>query len=292
MAIVMVELRDGRRIEVDSPFETLTDAAAGEPENGVYLAARTYEGDKVLDLDRHFDRVERSAGELGVALRVPRHRLRRELSAMVEALRGVERGPVDGRFRVTAVLDEPPWYRLSAERARDVPGELLVHGVECAIVRGVIRRRGRVKSTAWLSERRRLSALDSARDESADPPYEYLLADARGRILEGASSNFYAVAGDTLYTAAEGVLEGTARRIVLEIAETMLPTIEVRMEPIEESRLGDGTVDEAFLTSSTRGVVPIRAVGPHILGEPGSWTRRIAEAYRRELSRRLEALVP
>ena len=292
MAIVVVEFRDGRRIEVDSPFETLADSATLEPENGVYLVARTYEGDRVLDLDRHFDRVERSAAELGVALRVPRRPLRRELSAMVESLRGVEQGMVDGRFRVTAVLDDPPWYRLSVERARGVSEEVAARGVECAIARWTTRRRARVKSTAWLAERRRLSAEAALSDTSLDAPYEYLLLDGRERILEGASSNFYAVAGDTLYTAAEGVLEGTARRIVLEIAETMLPTIEVRMEPIEESRLGDGTVDEAFLTSSTRGVVPIRAVGPHILGEPGSWTRRIAEAYRRELSRRLEALVP
>ncbi len=292
MAIVVVELRDGRRTEVDSSFGTLADAGAEEPENGVYLVARTYERDKVLELDRHFDRVERSAAELGVALRVPRHRLRRELSAMLETLRGAEDGTVDGRFRVTAVLDDRPWYRLSVERAHAVSEEIIARGAECAIVHGLIRRRAHVKSTAWLAGRRRLSAGAEFHNGGLGPPFEYLLVDAGGRILEGASSNFYAVVGDTLYTAAEGMLEGTVRRTVLQVAEAMGPALTVKMEPIAESDLDDGTVDEAFLTSSTRGVVPIRSIGPHILGEPGPWTGRIAQAYRRELVDHLEPLVP
>lgn len=289
----MVELRDGLRIEVDNSFETLADAATGEPRNGVYLVARTYDGGRVLDLDRHFDRMERSADELGVTLHVPRRRLRSELQTMVETLRDAEEGVADGRFRVTAVLDTPPWYLLSLERAKEVPPDLIAEGAECALARGVARDRARVKSTSWLLSRRTLSSREAvSHPDAADPPYEYLLTDAHGRILEGASSNFYAVVDDTLYTAADGVLEGIARRIVLQVASAMEPALAVRMEPVEESHLADRSVAEAFLSSSTRGVVPIQTIGSYRLGRPGVWTRRIAHAYLAELHRRLEPLVP
>ena len=46
-----------------------------------------------------------------------------------------------------------------------------------------------------------------------------LLADGEGRILEGLSSNFFAVVGGAVQTAGEGVLAGTVREVALLVAE-------------------------------------------------------------------------
>jgi branched-chain amino acid aminotransferase len=47
---------------------------------------------------------------------------------------------------------------------------------------------------------------------------QVLLADEGGRVLEGLSSNFFAVVGGAVHTAAEGVLPGTVREVALQVA--------------------------------------------------------------------------
>ncbi len=68
-------------------------------------------------------------------------------------------------------------------------------------------------------------------------------------ILEGLSSNFYAVAGGTIFTAEDGVLSGTTREYVLTLIRSLgLPIV---FRPIHLLDLH--STDEAF-------VVPVPAV--------------------------------
>jgi branched-chain amino acid aminotransferase len=254
--------------------QTLQEAALDEPENGVYLVARTWRRDRVLDLDGHFDRMERSASALGREIQIPRDEVRRIL---FENLPGRE--DADIRFRVTAVLDDTPWYIISLEETHGPDARILREGVTCAIVPDSARRDPAVKSTAWMRRRTTLAA------PRADAPYELLLADAEGHILEGASANFYAVTTEELRTAGEGILEGISRKIVLEVAPDIVP---VRLEPVGVADLP--LVREAFITSATRGVVPVRRIDATELGPPGPITGRIAAAYNRLLDSRLEPL--
>ena len=154
MSIVLAEVReaDGSAVEwIETAYTSLAEAAREEPANGVYLVARTYRGGQVLELDAHFDRLERSATAQGRDLHVPRSRLR---SLLREMLRRVAQGSGDGRFRVTAVLDASPWYRLVMEPAVGVDPELLQRGVHCSLHRGALRANAGVKSTAWIAQRR------------------------------------------------------------------------------------------------------------------------------------------
>ena len=45
-----------------------------------------------------------------------------------------------------------------------------------------------------------------------------VLVDSCGGLYEGLSSNFFAVANGTIYTAGEGVLAGTVREVALQVA--------------------------------------------------------------------------
>ena len=256
--------------------DSLATAAEFEPDNGVYLVARTYRGGQELLLDEHINRMERSAAALGHSLTVPRERIRRILADM-----RVDAGFQEGRFRVTAVLDDRVWYRLSMEPASEVPAELRAHGVHCVLWPGGAREDASVKSTAWMHARAQPTAQGGA------PPYERLLTDADGRVLEGTSSNVYFVVDGALRTAGEGVLAGIARRLILEVAPPIVP---VRMEALREERLPEAS--EAFLSSATRGVVPIRSIGAVVYGDPGPVTRAIAEAYDRRMAALVGPLVP
>lgn len=279
MTSTVCELKDRQQFSDIIPCpDSLADLAAREPANGVYLVARSWQGGRVLELDAHFDRLERSARALGHALEVPRGRLRRQLERQRQAS-----GWQDVRFRVTAVLDTPAWWRISMEEARAVSDALLRDGVRCRTLVHGGRRQPEVKSTAWLRDRARLD-----RPGSGDSPvYETLLLDQAGGVLEGSSSNFYAVIDGTLVTAGEGVLQGIARRIVLTVARPLAP---VRLAPPRLAELGHGS--EAFISSATRGVVPVRQIDDLALGPPGPITRQILSAYDEWLTAHLEPLLP
>lgn len=267
-------------------FASLAEAAAAEPAGGAYLVARTYRSGRVLELDAHFDRLERSAGALDIPERVPR----RELRWIVASMRRRLVGDGDVRFRISLLPSNParsgsapsePWYRISVEPARELPVEYRRSGVVCGTAPGAGRSAATVKDTTWIARRREIARPDA---------YETLLLTADGRILEGTSSNFYAVRGDRLETAGDGVLAGIARRIVLTVAASLAPDLEtVFTAPRLDDLAGNGV--EAFISSATRGIVPVRMIDDRSLPAPGNWTRRLMAGYEAWLDGHLVPLV-
>ena len=115
--------------------------------------------------------------------------------------------------------------------------------------------------------------------------YEAIMCDGVGRIAEGTSSNLFVVRGGRVQTPplAVGILEGITRRHVIAIARGMgLYVDEVQLWPVDL----DGA-DEAFITSSVRGIMPVvRADGRSIgAGHPGPITTRIRALYEAEAAR-------
>ncbi|GAB4514111.1 MAG: branched-chain-amino-acid transaminase [Anaerolineae bacterium] len=101
-----------------------------------------------------------------------------------------------------------------------------------------------------------------------------------GYVFEGSSSNLFAVIGGQLVSPPEEmILSGVTRDIVLRLArEEGIPTAS-RLLPVEEMT----TWDEAFITSTSRHVMPLvrvdgRPVGP---GRVGPVTKRLMEAFER-----------
>ena len=112
---------------------------------------------------------------------------------------------------------------------------------------------------------------------SAVDPYEYLLLDPAGRILEGAGTNFWAVRDGVVYTAAEGVLEGITREILLKLIPEL--GIEVRLAAVGADEIA--TLDEAALSGSSRAFLPVVKIAgqPVGNGRPGPISQRILAAY-------------
>jgi branched-chain amino acid aminotransferase len=106
-------------------------------------------------------------------------------------------------------------------------------------------------------------------------------------LLEGFSSNFYAIQDQKLYTADQDILWGIARRIALTVAADQ---VEIHLRPIHQNELP--LLDEAFLTSSSRGVVPIIRVDQTPIGSglPGPVTGKIRTLYNRWVENRLEPI--
>jgi branched-subunit amino acid aminotransferase/4-amino-4-deoxychorismate lyase len=108
-------------------------------------------------------------------------------------------------------------------------------------------------------------------------PYEYLLLDAAGRILEGTGTNFWAVRDGVIYTAEEGVLEGITREIILALIKEL--GIPLRLEAVSVEDIP--ALDEAALSGSSRAFLPVVSIAGQTVGDgrPGPITRRILAAY-------------
>ncbi|MGD8622845.1 MAG: aminotransferase class IV, partial [Anaerolineales bacterium] len=103
----------------------------------------------------------------------------------------------------------------------------------------------------------------------------------------GFSSNFYAVHKGKLRTAKGNVLSGIARKILLTVAPEV---IKVSFQPI---RIEDvPSLDEAMLTSSSRGIVPIVRIDEHFIGtgKPGPITQELWRCYQRWVEDHLEKI--
>ena len=89
-----------------------------------------------------------------------------------------------------------------------------------------------------------------------------LLAD--GFVREGASSNFFAVKNGYLVTHPldEHILPGVVRDRVIGLA--LASKIRVDERPLREAELFD--LDEAFMTSTTQGVMPIVEIDNRVIG--------------------------
>jgi len=238
--------------------------------HGVYSALRTFRHDCFLGLERHFDRTDRSLELLGRPERLDRARLAEAIDRCVRAYPGPDafvRFDVLAAAARTLGTDERVLLALSPLVA--VPPEYLRDGVG---VRFSPLRRARplIKVASFVVERR---PYPLGRQDA----YEHLIVDEEERILEGTSSNFVAVRGKTLQLAGDEALQGVTQGIVAELARAL--GLEVVREPLRRAELAE--IAEAFLTGSTRGIVPVVAVEERRVGSgrPGPWTQRLTQAY-------------
>jgi branched-subunit amino acid aminotransferase/4-amino-4-deoxychorismate lyase len=101
--------------------------------------------------------------------------------------------------------------------------------------------------------------------------------DEDGSILEGLSSNFFAIKRGELWTAENEVLSGITRLIVLE--EGRKEGLDIHLLPVNYSELPG--ISESFITSSSRAVLPVVKIDNILLGNgrPGSYTRLLSEKF-------------
>lgn len=111
--------------------------------------------------------------------------------------------------------------------------------------------------------------------------FEGVMRNYRGELSECTTANLFIVRKASTLTPplSAGFLPGITREFVLEIARAV--GVDAREEVLRDEDLFNA--DEAFLTSTTREVVPIVRVDDRTIGNgtPGAVTRKLLEEYRR-----------
>jgi branched-chain amino acid aminotransferase len=251
---------DGRLVPVEEAALAIDDPAVRFGE-GLFETMRA-DGGRVPWLERHLDRLERSAAALGLAPMPERDAVREGVERALAAA-----AAPSARVRVTLsprptllveVTPEPAHPPLAPE-ARAIA----IHG---AWLPG--HRLAEHKTLSYGAYRRAQALAAAAGVEHA------LLLDGAGRLGEAAVGNAFAVLHGAVVSApVQGLLPGVARGIVLELAP-------VREEALEEPVWR--AADELFLTNAVAGVIPVVAVDgrPIGAGRPGPVTRDLADAVR------------
>lgn len=115
---------------------------------------------------------------------------------------------------------------------------------------------------------------------------EVLLVNKEGEITEGLSSNAFFVQNQFVITAEKDVLEGITRKIVLEACKEL--QIPVKYQAYKKDKLA--ACDEAFLTSTSRAVLPLTMIDTSQIGGgmPGDITRALMGAFTNKIDEGLE----
>ncbi len=265
------------------------DASVHIEDRGYQFADGIYEvcgvrGGRLMDEALHLERMQRSLGELRIALPVPLSALRHVLREVVRRNR-ISNGMV--YFQITRGVsprDHPfpsasvrPALVVTAKRLNEARVALSVEkGVAVVTMPDLRWARRDIKSVALLPN---ILAKQAAREAGA---YEAWLVDKDGFVTEGSSTNAWIVDREgRLITRPAGpdILNGVTRRVLVEAAR--LEGIELVERPFtpEEAK----AAREAFVSASSAIIIPVVRIDGEPVGNaaPGSTTLRLREAYGR-----------
>jgi len=260
---------------------------------------RTY-GGRAFEEGEHLSRLGRSAERIGLALPWASARLSAEIGRVLAAAgEGREAGEAaapgaapwnegeltvrlvvtrgSGELGLDPALAADPKVILLALPLHAPPLAAYREGVTVALVGDTPVGRPREPSAKTGAHLAHVLALRQARAAGA---HEALTVDRDGFVIEGASSNVFAVKAGAVATPPldAGILPGVTRAVVLELARAAgLPVREERLRPGDLAR-----ADELFLTSTAREILPVTRVGgqPVGTGAPGPLTRRLHALFR------------
>jgi branched-chain amino acid aminotransferase len=257
---------------------------------GIYETLRTYNGQPFL-FDRHMRRLRNSAAML--ALPVPltdaeidarfRETMRaaglgdhpdREAYIRILVTRGI------GELTYDPAATPTPSIVVIVKPNAHPPRDVFERGVRVSLV-GVVRNHPStvnplIKSNSLLNNA--LGMQEALRRGG----YEGVMRNYRGELAECTQSNLFIVKDGTALTPPldAGLLPGITRAFLFEVG------VEAGI-PVREAVLRDDDLfgaDEAFLTSTTRELVPIVQVDDKKIGSgaPGPVTQALLEGYRRK----------
>ena len=247
--------------------------------DGIYEVAAVLDG-KLIDNASHLARLERSVGEISLALPETTDRIQeiqRELITRNNLVNGmvylqVTRGADAGRdfafpkgVKPTLIMFTAVKDIINAESAKTGIGVITVPDLRWT--------RRDIKSVALLAQ---VLAKQAAAEAGAGEAW--MIED--GLVTEGGSSSaFILTQDDVLVTRQNGseILPGCTRKAVVALAEERQLRVEQRAFSIEEAL----AAKEAFATSATVFVQAVVSIDgkPVADGKPGPMAKRLREIY-------------
>ncbi len=272
---------------VNGRFLRQAEAGVSIEDRGYQLGDGIYEvwaviGGRLADAEGHFARLERSLGELGIAMPMSRQALIVALRETVRRNR-VKHGIVylqvtRGVARRDHAFPNPPVRPtvVITARSSDAAAAEARAAKGVGVVTTPENRWGRcdIKTVDLLPN---VLAKQAAKEQGA---FEAWFVDAEGLVTEGASSNAWIVDKDGVLRTRDigaNILRGVTRLSLIDVAREAGYRVEERPFTVEEAL----TAREAFLTGAGALVMPIVSIDgqPVANGHPGEVARTLRAAY-------------
>uniref|UniRef100_Q01P51 branched-chain-amino-acid transaminase n=1 Tax=Solibacter usitatus (strain Ellin6076) TaxID=234267 RepID=Q01P51_SOLUE len=241
---------------------------------GVFTTLRVADG-VLFAWERHWARIQRDAKAFHVAIPEDSEKLRRHLLELIEAnhvpdctLRlaivrnggGMWAGPSNGRASdvIALTADSKDWG----------------HGVKLAYVPESRHAACQFAGTKILSWAMNLTWLESAQQRGFD---EVILLNERGEVAECTSANLFIANGNHVFTPPlnSGCLPGITREVILgEIHAAGIRVEEKTLLPADLE-----SADEVFITSTTRGLLPVIQIEDRKIGRSDQTRQVLALAF-------------
>lgn len=244
--------------------------------DGVYEVIALIQG-RFADETGHLDRLERSLGELKIAVPMPRKALQivlhefvrrsrlKNASVYVQVTRGV--APRDFKFPAQA------WPSLVMTIRPASFGKLVAR--KAVTVPDIRWKRRDIKTTALVAQ---VLAKQAAVEKGA---YEALMVDDAGFITEGASTNAWIVDKNNCLITRPAqnnmILKGVTRSVLQALYKKENMDVIERPFTVAEAY----QAKEAFTTAAVSLVTPIVEIDGHVIGngKPGTLTAKVLERY-------------
>jgi D-alanine transaminase len=245
--------------------------------DGVYEVIPVVES-TLIDEDYFFERLQRSTSELSLGWPCTPEQLLEIIHELVVRNRisegyvylQITRGaaPRDFAFPLATAVT---LFGFASQR-NILTNPLGESGVDVVTVEDLRWKRRDIKSINLLAQ---CMAKQHAVEQGA---FEAWMVEG-GMVTEGSSSSAFIVKQNTLITRplSNDILPGIRRRVILELAQDQSLDIEQRSFSVSEAL----DADEAFLSSATTLVLPVRSIDGKNLGAqlPGPITQKVRELY-------------
>jgi branched-chain amino acid aminotransferase len=251
--------------------------------DGVFEGIRVYHN-KVFTLDRHIDRLYRSARAIALDMPITKEEMARAVVKTCKANQ-IKNGYVRlivtrgvGSLGLNPYLCKDPQIVIIAGAIQLYPVELYDQGLAIVTV-GTKRNHPeainpRIKSLNYLNNvLAKIEAINAG-------VMECVMLNPQGYVAEASGDNIFVVRGKELATPPSwcGALEGITREVVMELALEMGYTVKEDVM----TRYDLYTADEVFLTGTAAEIIGVGMIDKRPIGDgrPGEVTRALAGRFK------------
>jgi branched-chain amino acid aminotransferase len=226
---------------------------------GVYSTLRTVQKNKIFQFSFHLNRLVESYTLYKNPFRFDINRIRKPLQKIINDYPAEEI-----RIRIHIPLNEPENCYIILEEL-STPGTLAYKNGVCVNTNNLTRNNPKVKLTSFIQKSEKIKKFCNENNLE-----ESIILSPDKKLLEGLSSNFFAVQNMQIFTADSEVLSGATRDIILE--EAQKAKIKINYFPISYDQIEK--IDEAFISSTSRGLLPVIKIDDKQVGNgrPGKIT--------------------
>lgn len=259
--------------------------------DSVYEVLTTHKG-RLFGVKEHLERLRSSAKAISFKIPFTDEYLIEEIKKTINAAENEEsyvrivitRGV--GEIHISPSSCSSPTMILYVKEAEKYPEEHYQKGITISIVS--IKRNLKDSLNPAIKTGNYLNSVLAIIEAEKTGAYDGLMLNSNGFISECTTSNFYLVKNGVVKTASPdcGILIGITRKVLIDAArESGITVEECNMSPEEIP-----TADELFVTSTTKGVMPVsncdgKKVGD---GNPGPVTLKLRSLYQEKLNKMVE----